>query len=247
MARALLVVLPAVASAWQNIVNLPASSDRVTGSAAARRFLLLHGSGTTAEAFVNSPTAAGAKDFILGLPPRRRDPNPWCYTALDAGSADGTWYDDQNGLKGLEEAVQVVEDAIEAEQMAGIVGHEQGGLVAALVAARASLGVGPRCLQFAVISGAAMPDNESHWAELLTALRDAQEAPSVRTLHCLSQSNPVTSPELGAKLADCFGSSAEILWHDRGKAMPGRSWWKETKGFPDRAVGRKEYVAGMYG
>ena len=247
MVRALLAVLPAVAFAWQNTVNLPASSDRVTGSAAARRFLLVHGSGTTAEAFVNSPTAAGAKDFLLGLPPRRRDPNPWCYTALDAGSADGTWYDDKSGWKGLEEAVEVVEEAIEAEQISGIVGHEQGGLVAALVAARASLGVGPRCLQFAVISGAAMPDDKSGWAELLAELRDAPEAPSVRTLHCLSQSNPVNSPERGVMLADCFGPSAEVLWHDRGKAMPGRSWWKETKGFPDRAVGREEYVAGMYG
>lgn len=247
MTRALLVVLPAVACAWQNVVNLPASSDRVTGSAAARRFLLLHGAGTTAEAFVNSPTASGAKDFLLGLPPRRRDPNPWCYTALDAGSADGTWYDDQDGWTGLDRAIEAVEEAVEAEQMAGIVGHEQGGLVAALVAARASLGVGPRCLQFAVISGAAMPHEESRWAELLTELRDATEAPSVRTLHCLSESNPINSAELGAALADCFGPSAEILWHDRGKAMPGRSWWKETNGFLDRAVGRKEYVAGMYG
>ena len=47
--------------------------------------------------------------------------------------------------------------------------------------------------------------------------------------------------KLHALLSSCF-PNAEILWHGRGAAMPDRSWWKETKAFPDRATGVYRYV-----
>ena len=127
----------------------------------------------------------------------------------------------------------------------GIVGHEQGGLLAAVIAAKVALGMGPKTLKFAVISGAAMPQS-GPMATLLQAARDAPGASDIQTLHCLSTSNPVTPYALSEELAACFPSS-ELLWHDNGKALPGNTWWKECNGFPDRATGRTEYVGGMYG
>ena len=97
----------------------------------------------------------------------------------------------------------------------------------------------------ALLSGAAMPEAGA-MATLLRAVRDKPEASKIKTLHCLSASNPVTPSELSEELAACF-PEAELLWHDNGKAMPGNTWWKESRGFPDRATGKTEYVAGMHG
>jgi pimeloyl-ACP methyl ester carboxylesterase len=219
-----------------------------------RHFLLLHGSGTSAGAFVNSPTAAGAKNFLQGVP-RRPDqgngfvPLNWQYSAVDAGTPNGDWWQG-DGYKGLDDAVAEVEAAIEAEQGAitGIIGHEQGGLVAAIVAARAALGMGPvasasasslsgTALKFAVICGAGMPD-AGPYAALLGRMRDTPGA-DIQTLHCLSEADPAYTR--GEELASCF-TSAEILWHNRGTAMPDKSWWKATQAFPDRATGVMRFV-----
>ena len=219
-----------------------------------RHFLLLHGSGTSAGAFVNSPTAAGAKKFLSGVP-RRPDqgngfvPLNWQYSAIDAGTANGEWWTGAN-YKGLEDAVANVEAEIVAQQGAitGIIGHEQGGLVAAIVAARAALGEGPvasasatslsnTALKFAVICGASMPD-AGPYAELLCRLRDTFGR-DIQTLHCLSEADPTHAR--GEELAACF-DGAEILWHGRGTAMPDKTWWKATQAFPDRATGVMRFV-----
>jgi hypothetical protein len=223
-----------------------------------RSFIILHGSGTSAGAFINSPTAAGAKDFLTGVP-RRPDqgsgkvPLNWQYVAVDAGTAEGNWWEDgDDALKGMDASVAAVEAAIEEEQgaISGIIGHGQGGLVAAIVAARAALGEGPvgtasgkslsnTALQFAVICGATMP-SDGPYAALLHRLRDAGDGVLIQTLHCLSKTDP-NRPLLGEELAACF-PAAELLWHDRGAAMPDRSWWKLTRAFPDRALGIRRYV-----
>ena len=91
-----------------------------------------------------------------------------------------------------------------------------------------------------------MPDPDTEWAALLHRLCGLDKA-SIPTLHCLSQSNTVNPPALGEDLAACFGTTAEVLWHAGGRSMPGKTWWKDSKGFPDRATGRSEYVAGMHG
>ena len=208
-----------------------------------RTLLLIHGSGTDAGAFVSSPTAVGAKNFLSAIPPRRRDPQPWQFTSVDAGSDDGSWFRPGRGgpMEGIEKSIAVVEAAIEERQVAGIVGHEQGGTLAAIVAARSALGLGPR-LGFAVLCGAAFP---RPMEEMFQTLRDSPDA-SIPTLHCLSTSDTASPCEQGEELAGCF-ASAEILWHDGGSAMPGRSWWKDSMGFPDRVSGRTQYTAGMYG
>jgi hypothetical protein len=90
------------------------------GAESSRRFLLLHGTGTTAGAFVNSPTVRGAKEFLSGVP-RRVDtgilvPPNWQYTALDAsGSGEEWWTGD--AMKGIEESIAAVEAAVVEDQV----------------------------------------------------------------------------------------------------------------------------------
>ena len=67
----------------------------------------------------------------------------------------------------------------------------------------------------------------------------ADGSPKVQTLHTLSEAD-AASP-LGEELAACF-PTAELLWHDGGSAMPGRSWWRTSHAFIDRATGVKRYV-----
>ena len=55
------------------------------------------------------------------------------------------------------------------------------------------------------------------------------------TLHCVSEADTVSPSELGVALAACFGESAEMLWHDKGNAMPSREWWKDSDAFLERA------------
>lgn len=206
-----------------------------------RHFLMIHGSGMSGAAFLSSPTERGARNFLNGVPLRADHstglvPANWQYAALDARTDDGTWFGD--GFKGLDKAVATVEAVLASRpEVAGIVGHEQGGTVAAVVAARAALGEGPRPLAFAIICGASMPTAKPY-TELLQRLRSAEG--SIPTLHTLS--NTGTLAATGEELAACFGSGAEILWHEQGNAMPDKSWWRRTDAFPDRATGLKRYV-----
>jgi len=203
------------------------------GAATPRRMVLLHGSGTSAGAFVNSPTKYGAKEFLLGVP-RRTDagnvaPPNWLYEALDALSAEGEWWQGGGKYTGIEASIAAVEDQIREFGAVGLVGHEQGATLAAIVAARSALGEGPP-LKFAVICGGEMP-SAGKYADLLHRLRDSTAA--IPTLHCYDRSEGALAEELAA----CFAPSDEVLLHDRGVAMPDRNWWLETKGYPERITG----------
>ena len=212
-------------------------------------FLLLHGSGTSAGAFVNSPTAKGAKEFLQGVPSRVDAggiliPPNWQYTAIDAASSDGGWW--TGDYKGLEASIAFVEDAIVSNAAVGLIGHEQGATLAALVAARASLGLGPP-LKFAVVCGADMPTAGSLGADLLESLKKTMPEDAIPTLHCISSANTAVPTEDAKMLAARFGESAEILWHDNGAAMPSRTWWEETQGYPDRCIGSNRWVTQFTG
>ena len=219
--------------------------DAPIGADSKRRFLLLHGTGTTAGAFVNTQTARGAKEFLTGVP-RRVDaggiliPPNWQYHALDAESYDGGWWEDGDKFKNAAKSIAAVEAALVENQAVGVIGHEQGATMAALVAARSALGLGPP-LDFAIMCGASMPPEGGEYHELLQKLRETPSA-SIATLHCISESDAVHPPEQAEELAACFGPSAEVLWHDRGSAMPSRSWWKESQGFPEKASGGNRWV-----
>ena len=138
-----------------------------------RRMLILHGSGTSAGAFVNSDSAVGGKNFISGIPCRmdagNRVPPNWQWEVLDAGSGDGSWWPEgADPTSGLDAAVAAVEVAMAATGAVGLIGHEQGATVAAVVAARSALGQGPP-LEFAVACGACMPTGK--YGELLQRLQ----------------------------------------------------------------------------
>ena len=209
------------------------------GAQSHRRFVLLHGSGTSAGAFTASPTAIGGKSFLTGVP-RRTDagsaaPPNWMYAAVDSGSSDGSWFDDDT-MKRAELSIAAVEEAIQDFGAVGVIGHEQGATVAALIAARSALGEGIP-LKFAVICGAAMPTHEPY-AELLHRMRDSGAALPGGTLHCIGGADASTEAASALELAACFApSGTEILRHERGGAMPGESWWEETRGFPERVTG----------
>ncbi|KAL1515960.1 hypothetical protein AB1Y20_002573 [Prymnesium parvum] len=212
------------------------------GAASSRRFLLLHGSGTSAGAFLNSPTASGAKSFLSGVPCRVDAggdvPPNWLYSAVDAGTDDGSWWKG-DALEGIDRSIAKVEAAVDEQQAVGIIGHEQGATLAAIIAARSALGDGPP-LKFAVLCGGAMP-SAAPYAELLHRLRDTAEA-SIPTLHCIGGADGSAEA-----LAACFGPTAEILRHDQGSAMPGPRWWEDTQGFPEKVIGGNRWVTQFRG
>ena len=220
------------------------------GAMSTRRVMLLHGQACAGSSFLRSPTRNGAKDFLAGVPAEglwnsnglwnkpgmKKTSWFWHISAANAGHADGNWYEerDDGTLVGMDESIAQVEAEIEEQAVTCLVGLEQGGLLAALVAARAALGES-ECsrLRCAVVCGAAMPSDGPH-ADLLRRLA-ATPGASLPTLHCLSKADTISPPELGQELAACFGPSAELLWHDLGNAMPSRSWWKDSDAFLERA------------
>ena len=154
-----------------------------------KTLLMLHGSGQTSSAFLISPTKRGAKHFLSGMPWPNRFKLNWKYKAIDAGNAEGSWMED------VDASVAAIEMAIEEEGISGLVGFEEGGTVAAVVAARKATR-----LKFAVICAAAMPTDASHTA-LLNQLRDSPDA-TIPTLHCLSKADSMSAQ--GEALAACF-------------------------------------------
>ena len=150
----------------------------------------------------------------------------WHISAIDAEGPGGDWFDEDG--TGAKSSIAQIEAEIEERKITGLVGFDTGGQLAAMLAARASLGLGSERLRFAVICGAALPTRPTELDELLSGLRTTPDATSLLlpTLHCLSEADTVSPPERGRELAECFGPSAEVLWHDRGHAMPSREWWR---------------------
>ena len=97
------------------------------GAQSHRRFVLLHGSGISAGAFTVSPTASGGKSFLTGVP-RRTDagsaaPPNWLYAAVDSGSSDGSWFEEDTFAR-ADLSIAAVEDAIQDFGAVGVIGHE---------------------------------------------------------------------------------------------------------------------------
>ena len=227
------------------------------GASSTRRILLLHGTGASAGAFLNSPTKRGAKGFLAGVPAegvwnsnaawnangQKTAAWNWHISAVDAQGPDGNWFSEDGSFRGADESIAHIEAEIEERKITGVVGFEQGGQLAALLAARASLGEGSAGLQrlrFAILcSAGGIASAGSPYMELLEQVRDAPEADVLPTLHCASRSDAICPPELTQDLAACFGASAELLWHEMGHAMPPRDWYKQSGAFIERAWDRE--------
>ena len=191
----------------------------------------------------------------MPLPNRFR--HNWQFESVDADSAEGGWWGDDGDVdrRGVDASVARVEAALAEHEAIGLVGFEQGGALAAVVAARATLREGPP-IEFAVVCGSAMPPQCSDLFERLRAAvaassssspdQDGGAAPIVPTLHYLSATDAVNPPSEGEALAACFGPTAEVLWHDRGSAMPGKEWWSQSDAFLERAWAGDKWGGEVY-
>lgn len=152
-----------------------------------------------------------------------------CNRRVHAFTGEGTWWTYPAGersftassYEGAEESIDAVEKAIVEGDFVGLLGFSQGAMLAAIVAARATLGEGPKLpLQFAIMCGGAMPNP---YRPLLDRLRQRGEVgvqppdSVLPTLHCISESDRVNPVELGRELATCFAPRARTR---HSKAMP---------------------------
>lgn len=201
----------------------------VSQSFASRKILLLHGSTSSAGAFM----ARGAANVLGAASAAYHDggPHAWTFGGLDwdvdiAEVTDGGWWTDEKECSAeskaaVDKAVSVVEKAVCDGGYNGILGFEHGALLASVVAARAELGDSEDAcsnLQFAVFCSAGIAEP---FADVLERLADTP--PSLRrlrlpTLHCLSEADTVMPPDQGALLAACFGG--DVLWHEAGHDLP---------------------------
>ena len=105
---------------------------------------------------------------------------------------------------------------------------------------RSALGLGPP-LKFAVFCGARLPSG-GPYAELFAKLRDTPTTAPL-TLHCISSVATEAERAESEALVECFAPAAETLYHDKGAgAMPPKTWWEESRGFPERANGGNRWV-----
>ena len=208
---------------------------------ASRRILLLHGSGSSAGAFLNR----GAANLLGAASNAYHDggPHAWQFDGLDWDEGVdletnwGAWWTDDDlstygaeSLAGGNKAIAAVEEALHTGGFNGIVGFSQGAAVAAVVAARSALRIDGAYtdLQFAVMCGGAMP---TPYSNLLTELPSASTV--LPTLHCLSKCDTVMPTEQGEALASCFGPNADVRWHDAGHALPPKDVCKEVIAWAD--------------
>ena len=206
-------------------------------SFASRKILLLHGSTSSAGAFM----ARGAANVLGAASGAYHDggPHAWQFGGLDwdADIAEvtncGDWWTNEDACSAeskavVDSAVALVESTFREGGYNGILGFEHGAFIASVVAARAELGDSGACsdLQFAVFCSAGIAEP---YAELLERLADTP--PSLRrlslpTLHCLSEADAVMPADQGALLAACFGG--DVLWHDAGHALPPKDDCKDV-------------------
>jgi len=187
-----------------------------TSSSVIRRVLCLHGSGGTAASFLErlAPLRSALGD-------------EWELGALDAPGGSGRWWTYPAGersftaasYEGAEASISAVERELSTGGYVGVLGFSQGAMLAALVAARCSLGESEVTLRFAVLCGGATP---KPYDALLTRSRTAPRASALLpTLHCLSAVDDMNPPELGEALADAFRHPPALtLWHDAGHTLP---------------------------
>lgn len=203
---------------------------------ASRKILLLHGSSSTAGAFINrgasSLTGAAASAYHDG------GPHAWQFGSLDWDAEIGEvtncgdWWtstaeSSPEQLAAGDSAVSLVEETLRSGGFNGIVGFSHGALLASVVAARAALGK-DGCysgLEFAVFCAGAIAEPYAETFEELANTPPALRKVQLPTLHCLSEADDTMPPDQGALLAGCFGG--DCLWHDAGHAMPGKDECKD--------------------
>ena len=91
-----------------------------------------------------------------------------------------------------------------------------------------------------------MPPQCSELFDRLKAVSSKDGTTAIPTLHYLSAADAVNPPAEGEALAACFGPSAEVLWHDRGSAMPSKSWWGQSDAFLERAWSGDKWNGEVY-
>ena len=209
---------------------------------ASRRILLLHGSGSSASAFMNR----GGKGLIGAASAAYHDggPHAWQIEAvdwdigIDAATDYGAWWvadapSSAEASAAGDKAVWTVEEAVRSGGFHGIVGFAEGAALAAVVAARAALGEDGACpLRFAVMCSGAVP---KHYERLLERAAAADGAAALPTMHLISEADAVMPADQGARLASLF-PGAEVLWHEAGHAMPPKLECKQIITFCDRVV-----------
>jgi len=204
-----------------------------------RRVLCLHGSGGSASAFL----ARGLAPLREAASASYKDWRPiaWELDAIDSPGGQGSWWRYAKGersftatsYEGADESIAAVEAELAAGEYTGLLGFSQGAMLAAIVAARSSLGENDLpTLKFAVMCGGAMP---KPYEQLLARLQEAPDTagPILPTLHCLSAEDAINPPALGEELANCF-PNAEVLWHGAGHQMPPKPRLKEVAAFMDK-------------
>ena len=220
---------------------LLADADAIVSS---RKVLLLHGSGSSAGAFLNR----GAMGIQGAASASYHDGGrlAWLFGAMDwdVGFEDdlewGEWWTrpaeeaSPAGFAAAEKAIDNIMAKVRDEEYDGIVGFSEGAMIAAVIAARAVLDPdfrGP--MSFAVMCGGAVP---APYEDLLARARDDPSAAMLPTVHCLSQLDTVRGPEQGERLAAFFGPEALIAWHEAGHAMPSAAECKPIITFLDEAA-----------
>ena len=152
----------------------------IMSASSGHRILCLHGSG-------------GSGDAFLARLAHLQEGTARTFHAIDAPSGRRTWWTYPAGersftassYEGAEQSIAAVEAELESGGYVGLLGFSQGAMLAAIVAARASLRESCPLLRFAVICAAAVP---KPYEPLLERLRAAPEAAAaLPTLHCLSE------------------------------------------------------------
>lgn len=195
-------------------------------ASASRRLLLLHGSTSSSGAFLNH--GAGAMLGAAAAAYHDSGPHAWQISGanwddnLDVITDYGGWWlsteqdsFDASTLSAGDGAIARVEEVLREGGFNGVMGFSTGGVVAAIVAARAALGEEGAAtnLDFAVcINGVAPAAYEGLFRRL------ADSSTSLPTLHLLSKADALS--ERGEALAQSFGPTAVVQWHEAGHAMP---------------------------
>ena len=199
-------------SAWATSAT-SASGER------ALRVLCLHGKGGSGPIF--EAGLAPLRDALPGV--------EWeCPTAPHAAGGGFAWWSqypegarsfEAERFDGFETSLALVQQCW-ARQPAGfdvVLGHSQGAMMAAIIAAQSCVGrEGEVAPAAAIINGAAWP---KPFSELLhsTATR-----PVPATLHVIGQRDTTNPPELGKKLAQCAAlrDRAKLVTHPGGHFVP---------------------------
>ena len=191
-------------------------------SAASLRILALHGKGGSGAHFdgVLRPLAerltedGNACEFVCPDAPHEGR-TWWTHAPAGAPSFEAESFD------GVPESIALLQQAAAGEPFDAVVGHSQGGMLAAVLVAQRALRFGRsrkilRASAPGVFSGAAVP---KPYEDLFARILD--ERPSLpRTLHCIGSGDEIIPPEESKRLVDAFAPNALELPHSGGHVTP---------------------------